>query len=225
MADNYLEKRYAEVFGPGQKTVVKKTNPSLDSLLLRNRSHRSFLKEHLVRMSELEIIIGVNCKIPSAMNQQVLRFYPATAASPLVSMGDGNSVTASSVLQKAIHLGGALPELHLPTPGAEPEAFIVVCSTAAEGRYVDIDLGISLQSMALKSVEMGLNSIIVCAFDRPALKDALRLPYEPLAILCVGKGQDKIQLLSIEESQNHTYYRKDGIHYVPKVCLKDLLIR
>lgn len=215
MADNYLEKRYEEVFGKGaSKTVVKKTNPSLDSLLLRNRSHRAFLKEHVVRRDELETIISVNTRIPSAMNQQVLRFLPVTK-------GDA----ASAIVQRSIHLGGALPELHLPTPGTEPEAFIVVCSTIDEGRYVDIDLGISMQSMALKSVDLGLNSIIVCAFDRAALKAELNLPYEPLAILCVGKGQDKIQLLSIDEDQSHKYYRKEGIHYVPKVELKDLIIK
>lgn len=215
MADNYLEKRYEELFGKGSgKTVVKKVNPSLDSLLLRNRSHRAFLKEHVVRQDELEKIVGVNTKLPSARNQQVLRFK-------LVTAGTHESL----VLGQSIRLGGALPDLHLPAPGTEPEAFIVVCSCVPEGRYVDIDLGISLQSMGLKAVELGLNATIVCAFDKTRVQEELQLPYEPLALLLVGKGQDKIQLLSIDEADNHNYYRKEGIHYVPKVAIKDLIIK
>ena len=59
--------------------------------------------------------------------------------------------------------------LQLLEPGTESRAFIVVCSTAEESPAVDIDLGISLQSMALKAVEIGLNALILLAFDRREL--------------------------------------------------------
>lgn len=216
MADNYLEKRYEEVFGSGaRKTVVRKANPSLDSLLLRNRSHRAFNREHVVRLSDLETIAGVNTKLPSAMNRQPLRFR-------LVIDGD----ECAKVLE-LMHMGAALKEMSLPPEGAEPLAYIIVCTKEREDRYIDIDLGISLQSMALKAVETGLNATIVCSFSRSALAAALELPgdYTPLALLAVGKGADKIQLLSIDESESRSYYRKDGIHYVPKVCIKDLIIK
>ena len=211
MADNYLEKKYSEVFGGGSKTVVKHVNPTLDSLLLRNRSHRGYSQLYKVERGQLEKIVAVNTRIPSARNQQVLRYRLVTADE------------ADKVLPH-IRLGGALPELHLPAEGEEPRAFIVVCTSAPETRYVDMDLGISLQSMALKAVEMGLNSVIICAFDKAAVKEALDLQMEPLSILAVGKGTDSIQLLSIKEDADHAYYRKDGIHYVPKVSLEDLII-
>lgn len=215
MADNYLEKKYDAVFGSGasRKTVVKHTNPTLDSLLLRNRSHRGYSQGYVVEARQLETIISVNTRIPSARNQQVLRFRPVTAGPE-----------ADAVLEH-IALGGALPELHLPSPGTEPGAFIAVCSTVPESRYVDMDLGISLQSMSLKAVEMGLNCVIICAFDRQAVKECLGLTLEPLAILAVGKGTDNIQLLSIDEADDRRYYRKDGVHYVPKLTLKDLIIK
>ena len=73
MADNYLEKRYDEVFGNG-KTKIKRIGHTLDELLLRNRSYRGFKKEYVVKREELERIVGVCNKIPSARNQQVLRF-------------------------------------------------------------------------------------------------------------------------------------------------------
>lgn len=214
MADNYLEKRYQEVFGggAGKKTISKKNNPSLDTLLLKNRSHRGYSHGRTVSMEELRTIASVNTKIPSAMNQQVLRFKLVTKES------------GSAKMLPLIKLGGALPELHLPLEGTEPEAFIIVCSDAPETRYVDMDLGISAQSMLLKAVEMGLNGILVCAIDKAAIKEAFELPSEPLAVLAVGKGAEKIQLLSISKAESHKYYRKEGIHYVPKLAFDEILL-
>ena len=112
----------------------------------------------------------------------------------------------------------------MPAPGTEPQAFIVVCSTEAESPIVDIDLGISLQSMALKAVEIGLNALIVRAFNRAEVKDALGLPLEPLAVLAIGKGIEKIELKNVPAGSDLRYYRQDGVHYVPKVMLEDLLL-
>ena len=212
MADNYLEKRYEEVFGSGKKVVKKGSGVSLDSLLLRNRSYRGYSKEQPVTMEQLRIIAGVNDKIPSGRNQQVLRFR-------LVTRENGGPE-----LQKLTKLGGALPELHLPVPGTEPEAFIVICTTVPESKFVDIDLGISLQSMLLKAVEIGLNGIAIGAFDKDAVKELLGLPLDPALLVAIGKGAEKIQLTRISPEEPHAYYRKDGIHYVPKIHLDDLLV-
>ena len=124
-----------------------------------------------------------------------------------------------------IRLGSALPHLNLPAAGSEPNAFIVICSTVAEDKWVDIDLGISAQSMLLQAVEIGLNGICIVAFDRAAVREALALEYEPLLILAIGRGQDDIRLVEIGADENHNYYRKDGVHYVPKVRLEELILK
>lgn len=211
MADNYLEKRYDEVFGSG-RTKVKRIGHTLDELLLRNRSYRGYLKDYVVKQEELERIVGVCTKIPSARNQQVLRFRLVTKES------------GADIVNRNIRLGAALPELHLPFPDTEPEAFIIICSTAPESKMVDIDLGIAIQSMLLKAVEMGLNGLAIGAFNKVTIQKELELPYEPLMILAIGKGIEKIELTPISPEQSHAYYRKDDIHYVPKVSLKDLII-
>ena len=82
---------------------------------------------------------------------------------------------------------------------------------------VDIDLGIAAQSMLLKAVEMGLNGLIIAAFNRAKLQEALFLPYPPLLVLAIGKGDEHIELKPIDESESHAYYREGGVHYVPKV--------
>lgn len=211
MADNYLEKRYEETLG-SQKPKVKRIGHTIDELLKKNRSTRGYKKAYVVSAAELERIASVCTKTPSARNQQVLRMR-------LVTRDSG----ADKVLP-LIKMGAALPELHLPFPGTEPEAFIVVCSTVAENPMVDIDLGIAAQSMLLKATEMGLNGLIIAAFNRQKLQEALALPYAPLLVLAVGKGDERIELTPIDEGESQAYYREGGVHYVPKLRLKDLII-
>jgi len=124
-----------------------------------------------------------------------------------------------------IRLGGALPALRLPFPGTEPNAFIIICSTVEENRYVDMDLGISAQSMLLQAAEIGLNGICIGAFDKERIKQEFHLAYEPLLILAVGKGIEKIELVPIGPSDSHTYYRENGTHYVPKLRAEELTIK
>lgn len=213
MADGYLEKRYEEVFGSGAKKTIVKHN-SLDSLLEKNRSYRGYQKDYVVKREMLERIVAVNTKLPTGKNQQVLRFK-------LVTKETG----AEKVLEN-IKLGGMLPELHLPFEGTEPEAFIIVCTAAPETKIIDIDLGISMQSMLLKATEMGLNGLIICAFNKVKITEAFALPYEPLAIVAIGKGAEKIKLVPIDENESRAYYRDEqGTHFVPKVKAEQLIIQ
>lgn len=212
MADNYLERKMEEyrsrtAAGQGGRRPLA----TLSRLLLKNRSHRGYDPNFTVREDQLRRIIEVNTKIPSARNQQVLRFRPVLADE------------APKVLPH-IRLGGALPELHLPLPGTEPNAFIIVCSTVAENRYVDIDLGISAQSMLLQAVEIGLNGICIGAFDKERIREEFGLEAEPLLILAIGRGIEKIELVPIGAGDDHNYYRREGTHCVPKVRAEDLTI-
>lgn len=211
MADNYLEKKMEEYRSRTQQGTRKSTSLTLNQLLIRNRSHRGYDTNRIVSNEELRRIVNVNTRIASVRNQQCLRFR-------LVTKEEADKVLP------LIKSGGALPELHLPAEGSEPQAFIIICSTIPENRWVDIDLGISAQSMLLKATDMGLNGICIGAFNAAKLTDALTLPYPPLLIIAIGKGTDKIQLTEISDSDSHVYYRTSDTHYVPKVQLCDLII-
>ncbi len=212
MADGYLEKRYEEVFGKGAKKSVVK-HASIETLMEKNRSYRGYNKDFVVKQDMLERIVAVNTKIASAKNQQVLRFK-------LVTRETG----AGTILQN-MKLGGLLPELHLPFPVTEPEAFIIMCSTVPENRFVDIDLGIAAQSMLLKASEMGLNGIMIGAFNKAKIIEAFQLPYEPLLLLAIGKGMETIKLQPVDEGSNLAYYREEsGVQYVPKIRSEQLII-
>ena len=212
MADNYLGRKMEEYFSRGDSDKRPRPSNTLARLLHRNRSCRGYDSAFKVRDDQLRRIIGVNTSVASARNRQALRFRPVLADE------------AAKVLPH-IRMGGALPELHLPLPGTEPNAFIVICTAAEPDDDLYIDLGISAQSMLLQAVEIGLNGLCIRAFDREALKQSLALPCEPLMVVAIGRSAENIETVDIAAGESHAYYRRDGRHYVPKVRLDDLIIR
>ncbi len=210
MADNYLEKRQEELAN-SQKKVVKRNHLSLDTLLHRNRSYRGFSAAVDVSEAQLRELVGVVPLVASGMNRQSLRFRLVTGAD-------------AALVHPLVKLGAALPEEHLPHPGMEPKAYIVVCSAVPEDKVVDMDLGIAAQSILLKATEMGLGGIFILNFRREALQEALGLSLEPLAVLGLGKPAETVFLVPGASPDALTYYRKDGVHYVPKLAVEDLIV-
>lgn len=211
MADNYLENKFDD-YRQKKSAPVSRSGHSLVSLLKRNRSYRGYDPAYKVPVAALEQIVAVNALLPSAKNQQALRFK-------LVTEDTG----ADKVLEN-IKLGGMLPELHLPFPGTEPKAFIIVCTTVPESKMLHVDAGIAVQSMLLRAVDMGYNGLIIGAFNAKKVEEAFALPYPPVLILAIGKGNEKIELTEISAEDNHAYWRENGVHYVPKVRWKELII-
>ena len=209
MADNYLEKRMEDYRNQAPTT---RRVASLGRLLQRNRSYRGYDNKFVVRPDQLRTIIETATLCPSARNQQVLRFRPVLADE------------ADKVL-KHIRLGGALPELHLPFEGTEPRAFVVICSTVEESKYVDMDLGIVAQTMLLRATELGLGGICIGAFDHAEIREALQLRYEPLLVLAIGRPAERIEIVPCHEGDSLAYYRENGVHYVPKIGVDDLIIK
>lgn len=210
MADDYIGRKM-EDFRARAATPAARPAASLTKLLRRNRSPRGYDAGFKVRPDQLRKIIEVNTLTPSARNAQSLRFLPV--------LGD-----QAAKVTGCIRLGGALPELHLPLPGTEPNAYIIVCSAAEQGADLFIDLGISAQSMLLRATEMGLNGICIRAFDRMRIREIFSLDCEPLLILAIGRGTDRIELVDIRSQDDRRYYRVDGVHYVPKLTVDDLII-
>lgn len=216
MADNYLEKRMedfrAQQNSKGGSRSRSRTG-SLDKLIRKNRSYRGYDNSFVVRRDQLLRIVDVCSRIPSARNQQQLRFRLVT------------SEEAHKVLP-CFRLGGALPDMKLPREGKEPRAFVVVCSAMEEpDSYLYIDLGIAAQSMLLQAVEIGLGGICIGAFDRQQLKEALGLTLQPVLLIAVGKPDEQIELVDIAPNQSRNYWRdENGVHYVPKIRTEKLLI-
>lgn len=218
MADNYLESRYEEVFGSGaRKSVIKRTNPSLNTLLVKNRTIRRFRQDIDINSEQLHTIVNVNSSLASAMNRQLLRFRPV----------DSSDMDKVNALRQIL--------FREPVREESARAFIIVYSILPEERY--IDLGISLQSMALKAVELGLNCLIKGNLDRDSLRAFFREDderilaengyevLEPVAVLCVGKSAESVFLKPSTAAEDLTPYTKDGVHYVPKLQSETLTLK
>lgn len=209
MADNYIEKREQEIREARPRIV--KPHPSLDSLLKKNRSYRGYDSSRLITREDLLKLLEVTRWVGSGMNAQPLRYR-------LVCGAEAEKV------HPLVKLGAALPKEHLPHPGEEPSAYIVVCSTAPEGKVVDIDLGIAAQSILLKAVEAGLGGIFILNFQSDNLQKALGLPLKPIAVIGLGKPLESIFITEAKKGAPLDYYRKGGAHFVPKLNPEDLLI-
>ena len=209
MADNYLGRKMEEY--EAQKCAsVRTRRVSLVSLLTKNRSTRGFDSSFKVRKDQLVSLVEAARLAPSAMNQQALRYRLVTdEEAPLVL--------------PHLRLGTALPDMKLPLEGTEPNAFVVICATK-EGRFVDVDLGIAAQSILLRAVEMGLNGVCIAAFDPEAVQKALQLPLVPQLLIAIGRSAERIEVVDIAEGESQTYYRRNGVHFVPKLRTEDLII-
>ncbi|MCK9343166.1 MAG: nitroreductase family protein [Massilibacteroides sp.] len=210
MADNYIEKKFEDLQHSMQRRKQSKGPHTILQLLLNNRSYRGYDESIVVTENMLNRLLEVVNKIPSAMNQQVLRYKKVWGAE-------------GEAFSKTLKMGAALSELHLPLEGNYPKAFVLIYATIPETKWVDIDLGIAAQSILLKAVEMGLNGICLGDFNRKKLKETFKLENEPLLLLAIGKGNETIERIEISEDESHSYYRVGGRHLVPKVKLEDLI--
>lgn len=213
MADNYLEKRYEEVFGSGaRKVTVKHSTPSLNTLLVKNRSIRRYRQDFIVTEEQLRTIVEVNVKLGSAMNRQALRFRI------VADDAEGEVNALRDILFRE------------PARSESARAYIIVYSTIPEERYIDIDLGISLQSMALKAAELGLNCLIKGNIDKDGLSSLFGTGdgLEPVAVLCVGKAAESVFLKPVpagsSDEPDLKPYTKEGVHYVPKLQMDTILL-
>lgn len=191
------------------KRAVQKV--MLSALLEKNRSTRGYDASFVVRKDQLRRIVAVNSKVASARNRQPLRFRLVV------------SDEAPKVLPH-IKMGSALANLNLPLRGQEPNAFIVVCSTIEPRPSTYIDLGISVQSMLLQAVEIGLNGLCIMSFDKEAVAKNLNLKYEPLLVVAIGKSVERFRLVGVDVSGSCDYYREKGVHCVPKLSVDELII-
>ncbi len=171
MADNYLERRYEEVFGQGaaRKSAPRHGTPSLNTLLVRNRTVRRFRQDFTVTADQLSAIVGVNAKVASAFNRQALRFRIVAEVNADVHVSAGSGSVREAAGDSCVDvLRGILFREQMRPESAR--AFIIVYTTVPEDRLIDIDLGISLQSMALKATELGLNCLIKGNIDKEKLR-------------------------------------------------------
>ena len=191
----------------------------LIDLIKANRSYRGYNHSRTVTKDELLKMVEAARLCPSSVNMQPLRYFlacdPATVAT----------------IQAETKWAKGLPDIHLPHPGKEPTAFIVICqdtSIDANLSRFQRDVGIVAQTMLLTAVEMGLGGCMIGNYDALDVREGLGLPenLQPMLVIALGKPAETIILTDVKEDGNTAYYRDENdVHYVPKRKLEDLLVK
>ncbi|WP_291492289.1 nitroreductase family protein [Desulfurella sp.] len=184
----------------------------LDELIKKNRSYRRFAQLTL-DCNTLKKILEVLRFIPSAKNAQPLKY--------IASCNKEKNEQIFSTLKWA----GYLTDWDGPDKNQRPSSYIVILQdkSISNDNFVLTDAGIALQTILLKSVEMGLGGCTIAAIDKPRLSSILNLKenLEILYVVAIGKPAETIEIVDVRDDIK--YYRINDIHYVPKRSLSELI--
>ncbi len=184
----------------------------------KNRSYRNFDQSHAVSEEQLKKLVEITRFCPSSVNMQPFKYY-------LSCDPDTNAL-----IQPLTKWARALQPMEIPKPGHYPAAFIVICydTTVGPGRErFSTDIGIVAQTIMLGAAEMDLGGCMIGNFSPAKVSEALSLPdaLKPVLILALGKPQETIVLLDAGVGADLKYFRDEqGVHYVPKRTLSEILI-
>ena len=189
----------------------------LRDLVIRNRSCRGFDRSRPVTQEELLEMVDIARQAGAGMNVQPMKYFLITDPEEAATV---NSLTV---------LGAHLRELHLPFPGTEPPAYILICQdheVHKDDSWFITDVGIIAQTITLAATEMGLAGCMIGNYHQQKLKDALGISdrYTVQLVLAIGKSAEDCRIVEVEEGASMHYYREDGIHSVPKRKLEDIII-
>jgi len=189
----------------------------LKELVKKNRSVRGFDQTRKISMETLVDFIDTVRFTASSVNLQPLKFYLSCAEED------------NQKFLREIHLAGKLPELHLPVPGTEPTAYILIAIDTSKAQVTPFlrDVGIAAQTLTLLAAEKGYGCCMIGNFNKDSLKASLELPeaVEPNLVIALGTPAEKIVCTDWHEGESTDYYRDaEGTHFVPKKSVSDLLL-
>ena len=184
-------------------------------LVKKSRSIRCFDQSRKITREELEALVEHVRYTPSSINLQALKF---TLVYEEEKVGQIQSVT---------RWAGLIKDTVLPPEGHHPTAFIIISldTSISENEHLFLkDVGIAAQTIRLAAAEKGLGGCILAAFDTARAAEILSLhsSLKPELCLALGKPQDKVVITECIDGDVR-YSRKDGIQYVPKRSLKEII--
>ena len=189
----------------------------LKDLLTRARSYRSFDESLPVSRERLLSWIELTRLCPSSINLQMLKIRPVTEQKECQDM------------LSATRWAGKLKDVTLPPKGHAPTAYAVICADTqviASAEQFQKDVGILAQTLLLAAVEDGFGGCMIGSFSKETVTDLLGLPEHlpPQLVIALGKPDERVETVPLPENGDTSYYRENGVHYVPKRSLDELII-
>lgn len=188
----------------------------LKELVLKNRSYRRFDESIRISAQELRDLIELTRFIPSTVNSQALKFIPVSEPEKCEKVFP------------SLAWAGLLKDWNGPEAGERPAAYIIILCDLSLGKNKQLDDGIAAQTIMLGAVEKGYGGCILGAINREALAADLGIDtgkYSIDLVLALGKPAETVKIVDVPENGSTAYYRdENGVHYVPKRSLDDIII-
>lgn len=187
----------------------------IQDLVYRNRSYRRFHQERTVGRILLEELVDLARLSASAANLQPLKYMLSCDAEE------------NRKIFPHLAWAGYLKEWPGPPEGERPAAYILILGDTSVAKSFGCDHGIAAQSILLGAAEKGLGGCMIGAIRRAELAAALNIPpgYEILLVIALGVPKETVRLIPVPEGASIEYYRtSDGVHYVPKRSLAEVII-
>ena len=187
----------------------------INDLILKNRSIRRFFQDNAIEIITLKELVELARLSASGANLQPLKY--------IIS----NDPEKNALIFPHLAWAGYLKDWVGPEEGERPAAYIILLGDTNISKNFGVDHGIAAQSIMLGAVEKGLGGCIIGSVQREGLREALNISkqYEILLVLALGKPKETVLIETVEQDGDIKYWRdSDGIHYVPKRSLNDLII-
>ncbi len=179
------------------------------------RSIRRYSNDKPVTLDDLHQIIDTARLTPSGRNHQPLRYILVT-----------NSGVREEIFQ-CLQWAGALKDWNGPDETERPTAYIVILRDMSTGCTVDIDLGISAQTIVLAAASRGIGSCMLASIKRKKIKKILSISddYEIKLAISLGYPGEKVVIEDMPDPGQFNYWRdSEEIHHVPKRPLDSIIV-
>lgn len=185
-------------------------------LAKKNRSYRRFDEQFVINRDTLVELIGLTRYAASGRNAQPLKY--------VLSYDRNLNEQVFSTLSWA----GYLTAWPGPEKGERPSAYIIVLLDREISDNYFCDDGIAMQNILLGAVGKGLGGCIFRTINKPHLKAILNLQdrFEIIDVVALGKPVETVVITNVGEDGDIRYYRdENGVHYVPKRSLDELIVK
>ena len=189
----------------------------LEKLVNANRSYRSFDESKPITREQLIELVDLARRTASANNKQPLRYRVVSEKEEC------------EALLAICRFAGRLTNVKLPPEGQHPTGYIVIYSDSEAGAaapYIPNDVGIAAQTILLAATEKGFGGCMIGSASVQKLQELFQTParYVPCLVIALGKPAEFCCLVEAKNGDTAYYRDENGIHYVPKLPLEEILL-
>jgi nitroreductase len=180
-----------------------------------NRSFRRFDEQFVIDRETLVELIGLTRYAASGRNAQPLKYFLS------------NDKVLNELIFSTLSWAGYLKEWPGPEKGERPSAYVVILLDHSISDNFLCDDGIAMQNILLGAVEKGLGGCMIRSINKPRLTTILNLTdrFEIIDVVALGKPFETVVITNVGDDGDIRYYRdENGVHYVPKRSLDELIV-